>query len=229
MRNLRFKYRMEVMMIKTDYIRSGKFITFLWKPKIFYAQLRNSPIILFPILIALCFIVLGKLLVFVSIYPSFSSISLDVFSFGLTINFVLVTFLLLFTSFYFYVVLIFAKNKQSFKLILSLVLHAYLAYLYGSLFLYLFKIFFMNMVGDSGGLISIINPTWLLYFIYLGMGLKWGLSISSGQFLFAFISYFVLIVIVIVLLILLVVWLFIMLISGISESIPQLFQLFFGH
>lgn len=206
--------------MQQEYFQRGMFLTFLWKPKPFYRQLQQEPILLFPILVLIVLMVLGEGIVFfVTDFKGFSTLT-----FGLSIH-VLTTFFLIFvTALYFYIVFRLAKNKQSLQLILSIVVHAYIASLYGTLLIQLFVAIF----GPFESIWSFfVSPGFVLFFVYLGIGLNAGLSVTNGQFLFAFLSYIFLSLIVVVILFIILFFLLMTLFNDILGIFQEFFRIIF--
>src|SRR5690625_7866597 len=86
------------------------------------------------------------------------------------------------STIYFFVLFRLLKNKQSFLLILSVILHATLAFIYLSFFIYLVKglMIYLGVSSISGGTYYL---DFIIYIIYLGFGLKWTLTDTTRQFL----------------------------------------------
>ncbi len=209
--------------LNLDYLRNGTFITFLWRPKAYFTSLRNNPLILLPLAIALIFLIVRELIVFLTL-PSF--ISKELLSNNLALIPIFTIIILLLTTLYFFMIFTLAKNKQSFQLIFSIVIHAFLVSLYGAIVFEVIQIIIINLSQDTVKMFKLSNLGGLIYFVYLGMGLKWGLSISNGQFLFAFITFILLIILLAIILIVLVILLLFAFLNDISEAFTQFWRVF---
>src|SRR5690625_3924154 len=128
--------------MKLNYFKRGYFITFLWRPKKVFTNLRQRPIILWLIVISfiLLFSQFGISLFYMELFMKSSLFTM--FRYDLISNILFI----IGSTIYFFVLFKLLKNKQSFLLILSVILHATLAFIYLSFFIYLFKCLLIYLV-----------------------------------------------------------------------------------
>lgn len=207
--------------LNLDYIRNGTFMTFLWRPKAYFTNLRNNPVVLLPLAIILILLIVKGIIDFLKL-PA--SIAINIFTYHLTFTPIFSVVTLSLTTLYFFVIFMLAKNKQSFQLVFSVVLHAFLASMYGLIVFDVIQIILVNLTEDIGKVFKLSNLAGLLFFAYLGVGLKWGLSISNGQFLFAFITFILLIILIIITLIVIAIFILFAFLNDVSEAITQFFR-----
>jgi len=184
-------------------------ITFLWRPKKVFTNLRQRPIILWPIVISFILLIsqFGIYLFYMEL--SMQSSLFTMFRYDLISNILFI----IGSTIYFFVLFRLLKNKQSFLLILSVILHATLAFMYLSFFIYLVKglMIYLGVSSISGGTYYLDI---IIYIIYLGFGLKWTLTDTTRQFLIAFLSYVALLIILMIILVIIVVLLLMSLINS---------------
>lgn len=195
------------MIIEKTYIKSGKFISFLWKPQKVFTELRQSPVIISPILIMLLLMVVDAFIELLFLNPATSSSTeLGLLSQGLLINVISTAIIVLFTTAYVYLLYLFMKNKQRFKELLSIVLHAQLALFYIFIIFKIMLMAIMSITGQSVGALELTLISTALFFTYLGMGIKWGVNGTNRQFLIVLISYIALVIFISIALIVAVFW-----------------------
>src|SRR5690625_1137653 len=87
------------MIIEKSYMRDGKFISFLWKPKALFSELRQYPVIISPIVIVILLLVMDAFITFLFSSPTISSSTeLGTFSRGILINVISTGMIVLFTT-----------------------------------------------------------------------------------------------------------------------------------
>ena len=188
-------------------MRDGKFISFLWKPKALFSELRQYPVIISPIVIVILLLVMDAFITFLFSSPTISSSTeLGTFSRGILINVISTGMIVLFTTTYVYLLYQFMKNKQRFKELLSIVLHAQLASLYIFIIFDVAFLIITRITGQNVGVLELMFISTVLLIIYLGMGLKWGVNGTNRQFLIVLISYIAIVIIFTIALILLLLW-----------------------
>lgn len=184
-------------------------ITFLWRPKKVFTNLRQRPIILWPIVISFILLILQF-----CIYLSYMELSMQSSLFTM-FRYDLISHILFIigSTIYFFVLFRLLKNRQSFLLILSVILHATLAFMYLSFSIYLVKgmMIYLGVSSISGGTYYLDI---IIYIIYLSFGLKWTLTDTTRQFLIAFLSYLALTIILMIILVIIVVLLLMSLINS---------------
>src|SRR5690625_5137992 len=105
-----------------------------------------------------------------------SSTELGTFSRGILINVISTGMIVLFTTTYVYLLYQFMKNKQRFKELLSIVLHAQLASLYIFIIFDVAFLIITRITVQNVGVLELMFISTVLLIIYLGMGLKWGVN-----------------------------------------------------
>src|SRR5690625_3906022 len=199
------------MVIEKAYIRKGKYISFLWKPKVSFSELRQYPVIISPIVIAILLLVMNAFITFLFSSPTIpSSMESATFSRGILSNAISTSIIVLFTTTYVYLLYRIMKNKQRFKELLSIVLHAQLASLYIFIIFDTFFLIITRITGQNVGVLELTFISTILLFIYLGIGLKWGVNGTNRQFLIVLISYIIIVIIFLIALILLLLWIFVL-------------------
>src|SRR5699024_2219485 len=142
-------------------------IRFLWEPQKYFSSLRKNPNILFPIFIVLVLVSIPIFTSLIFINPFRHSTHSDPIRAHIIVTLITVALPLIISTFYFYIIYWLMGNKQSFKLLLSIILHANLASTY-----FLFLGFLLNVVSGSTklsyGLSSPSYMSLLIFFIYLG-------------------------------------------------------------
>src|SRR5699024_162211 len=197
-------------------------ISFLWKPKSFFTNLKESPNITAPFVMILLLnvvlpiistILLGKFDELIMRELTFSTITGLITNFGfLLISWGFITFL--------YRLL---KIRNRAKVILSVLLYALLSYSYISILLGLIQPLWFSMMGTENHFVGLLlfNTifTYGIFIVFIGFGLKWAISSTDKQFLVTFITYILLIIIIFIILMILSALLISMMFQKIGEMI----------
>lgn len=172
------------------YLKNFSFISFIWRPKAFFENLAKRPIILFPLLILFIYTLIKVMILFNHLPVLTDSTKTSTFLFYLLIQMVTVFGFIFLSGVIIYVLYLLVNNKQNFKNIIAILLHAYLAYMYVSI---LFDLF--NTVFASEGSLQLFRMfasfIIVVYFIYTGLGLTWGIDGTKTQFMIVFSGYIV--------------------------------------
>ena|SRR5690625_4747564 len=211
------------MVIEKAYIRKGKYISFLWKPKVSFSELRQYPVIISPIVIAILLLVMNAFITFFFSSPTIpSSMESATFSRGILSNAISTSIIVLFTTTYVYLLYRIMKNKQRFKDLLSIVLHAQLASFYIFITLQILFLIITGITGQNVGAPELTLLSTVLFFLYLGMGLKWGVNGTNRQFLVVLISYIIIVIILAIALLLAFLWMIVLMHQALADFLCTL-------
>lgn len=202
--------------INRDYLTSGSFITFLWRPKRFFTNLKNQPVIGYPFL----FIFLAHVLLFSSFFTELYTLKdiIDVSIFNpLSLSGILISIPVIF----FYLFYLIVQNRQSVVLILSVVLHVFLAAMYYILFIEFLELLVDFTYRNNLDLVF-VGLVVVIYFTYLAFGLFWGLDGTTLQFWIGYIFY----VILSILLAFALVWIIGYMIMTVAKGVKDFFEFF---
>lgn len=207
------------MRIDKEYLRRGNFIKFLWKPRVFFDELKDKTVIIYPLIL----ILLGYLLsdgltllaggelreqIFFNAPMVFNKTIIFQNPADIIMHRIISVPSFVFLSFiFFYLFYLIARNRQYFKLILSIIIHAYLAAIYSVLIVALVNTIYHFLGGIQ------ISPfldklPLLIYFIYLALGLNWGIEGTRAQLITGYILYILYFFIVKVLALSIVIYIF---------------------
>lgn len=176
--------------IKINFQVSSALISFLWRPKTFFNQLRESPNIVAPLIMIFLLYSLPYCL-----YLLFKTeTNLTISFIGYIIGIKLIGFIILTLLSWAYTILLYKwmKVETSAKLVLSVLLYGILAVSYYSFFMFLFQQLSTLLVGYNLTVLQLANNTdlnWLVHVAYTGFGLKWAIASSNKHFLIVFITY----------------------------------------
>lgn len=191
-------------MIKIDkeYLRRGTFISFLWKPRVFFGGLKDKAPIVYPLILILIGYLLSDGLTLLAggelreqIFFNAPMVFNKTIIFQKPIDIIMHRIIsvpsFVFLSFiFFYLFYLIARNRQYFKLVLSIIIHAYLAAIYGVLIVGLVNAIYYSLGGVQ--ISSFLHKIPLLvYFIYLALGLNWGIEGTKGQLVTGYILYII--------------------------------------
>src|SRR5690625_3509456 len=155
-------------------MRDGKFISFLWKPKALFSELRQYPVIISPIVIVILLLVMDAFIKFLLAPPATpSSTELGILSQEVLLNVISASVIVLFTTAYVYLLYRIMKNKQRFKDLLSIVLHAQLASFYIFIILQIVFLIITSITGQNVGAPELTLLSTVLFFNYLLLVLIW--------------------------------------------------------
>jgi uncharacterized membrane protein YhfC len=164
-------------------------------------------------------IILQESMLFIFTKPTTLGFTLSIFKIALFLNVTTTIVVVLFSTVYFYVMYRLLRNRQPFQLLLSIVLHAYFALLFSLLLIHMFSWIITSFTGEPFDVRGFSNLSTLLFFVYLGLGLKWGLGGTNRQFLIAFISY----IVVAIIMALMIIVIYVLLLASLFNMVSDLF------
>src|SRR5690625_2664287 len=104
-------------------MRDGKFISFLWKPKALFSELRQYPVIISPIVIVILLLVMDAFIKFLLAPPATpSSTELGILSQEVLLNVISASVIVLFKTAYVFLLYRIIKNKQRIIDLLSIII-----------------------------------------------------------------------------------------------------------